>query len=223
MSISISPSELSIELSKDASTRKKRSLEIVYNVCKEQSERGSKDFSPVTIGRLSAKEGGPKERTIRNEEGKDYRAIMNAWATFTNGVTKKPRSEKEPSVNDEILAGISDPTIRALVGVIMAENRKLKGENSLLKRSTTLTLDMRPNNAPTLNPGGIIEITPPTYNLLPVEIEALKHAISEQFLKEQVWTPDEQGRIKHKGRPLFKVGFVTGIKKVLELVERSNL
>lgn len=47
MSVNISPDELLIELSKDASSRRKRSLEIVCNVCKEQSERGSKDFSPV--------------------------------------------------------------------------------------------------------------------------------------------------------------------------------
>lgn len=218
MPINISPEELLIELSKDASPRRKRSLEIVHSVCKEQSERGSKDFSIVTIGRLSEEAGGPKERTIRNAEGKDYRAIMNAWATFTNGVAKKPRSEKEPSITDEILAGIKDPTVRALVGVIMAENRKLKGENSLLKRSATLTIDMRPDNRLPLNSGKIVEITPPSYDLLPVEIEALKHAISEDLLTEQGWTTDEQGRIKHRGRSIFRVGFVTAIKKVLESI-----
>jgi hypothetical protein len=223
MSINISPDELLTELLKDASSRRKRSLEIVYNVCKEQTKRGSKDFSPVTIGHLSQEAGGPKERTIRNEDGKDYRAIMNVWASYTNGVTKKPRSEKEPSVTDEILAGITDPTIRALVGVVMAENRKLKGENSLLKRSTILTLDMRPDARPVLNNEECVEIFSPAYNLVPSEIEALKHAISKDLLDDQCWTPDDQGRIKHKGRPVFKVGFVTGIKKVLESIEKSNL
>ena len=222
MSIDISTDELLIVLSKDASPRKKRSLEIIYNVCKEQSERGSKDFSPVTIGRLSEGAGGPKERTIRNEDGKGYRAIMNAWANYTNGVTKKPRGVKEPSVTDEILAGITDPTIRALVGVIMAENRKLKGENSLLKHSTTLTLDMRPDARPVINNEVSVEIFPPTYNLLPSEIEALKHAISKDLLDDQGWTPDDQGRIKHKGRTVFKVGYVTAIKKVLSSCLKDN-
>jgi hypothetical protein len=41
------------------------------------------------------------------------------------------------------LAGISDPTIRALVGVILAENKKLKSENALLKHQTTLTIDIQ--------------------------------------------------------------------------------
>lgn len=222
MSINISPDELLTELLKDASSRRKRSLEIVYNVCKEQTERGSKDFSPVTIGHLSEEAGGPKERTIRNKDGEDYRAIMNAWANYTNGVTKKPRSEREPSVNDEILAGIIDPTIRALVGVIMAEHRKLKGENSLLKRSTTLTLDMRPDARPVLNNEEGVGIFPPAYNLLPSEVEALKHAISKELLDDQGWTPDDQGRIKHKGRAVFKVGYVTAIMKVLSSCLKDN-
>lgn len=34
----------------------------------------------------------------------------------------------------------------ALIGMIIAENKKLKRENSLLKEQTTLTIDMRPNN-----------------------------------------------------------------------------
>lgn len=216
MTSNISPDEFLSELlnNVNVSTRRKRSLEMVHSICKEQHERGSKDFSVATIGRLSQEAGGPSERTIRNKEGELYRSLIHAWVNHTNGVTRKPTAEKESSIVDEILERISDPTIRALVGVIMAENRKLKGENSLLKRSTNLTLDMR--NQTVLNPGKIVEITSPSYNLLPVEIDALRHAVSEDLLTEQGWTTDEQGRIKHKGRPVFKAGFITAIKKVLE-------
>lgn len=223
MSGNISPSELLNELLKNASSRKKRSLEIINAVCKEQHERGSKDFSPVTIGRFSEDAGGPVARTIRNKEGQTYRALMDTWANYTGGVTRKPKAEKESSIIDEIQERISDPTIRALVGLTMAENSKLKGENSLLKRSITLTLDMRPNTPPVLNSEENVEATPSNYNLLPSEIEALRHAISEDLLNDQDWTVDDQGRIKHKGRSVFKVGYVTAIKKVLESIMRSNL
>jgi hypothetical protein len=69
---------------------------------------------------------------------------------------------------------------------------------------------------------GRAEIFPPTYNLLPSEIEALKHAIDKNHLDDQGWTSDDQGRIKHKGRAIFKVGYVTAIKKVLSSCLKDN-
>lgn len=76
MMVTIDPIKLFGQLSENASTRKKRSLEIIHNICKEQNERGSKDFSIPTISRLSVKEKGPSEQTIRNKSGEDYRVLM---------------------------------------------------------------------------------------------------------------------------------------------------
>lgn len=64
-------------------------------------------------------------------------------AKYSNGSTKKPNSQKTTSINDEILANIPDPTIRVLVRMLMAQNKKLKRENLLLKEETTFTIDMR--------------------------------------------------------------------------------
>lgn len=213
MMVTIDPNELAAQLSKNASARKKRSLEIIHNICKEQHERGSKDFSIPTIGRLSFEEKGPSIQTIRNKEGEDYRALMQCWAEYANGTTKKTKQENTTS--DEILAGISDPTIRALIGVILAENRKLKGENSLLKQNIKLTIDMRPPARPLLNANETTEALPQTSNLLPMEITALQNAISEEFLKEWDFTTDQQGRIKYKGRTMYKAGYISAIKKIL--------
>jgi len=219
MMITIEPNELFTQLSESASTRKKRSLEIIHNICREQYERGSKDFSIPTIGRLSIEEKGPSIQTIRNKEGQDYRALMQCWADYTNGTTKKTKTKQENTISDEILAGITDPTIRALVGVVLAENRKLKSENSLLKQQTKLIIDMRPPARPLLNANENTEALPQLNNLLPSEITALQNAISNEFLKEWGYTTDNQGRIKYKGRTMYKAGYVTAIKKVLS----SNL
>lgn len=51
--------------------------------------------------------------------------------------------------------------------------------------------------------------------LLPTEISALEHSISEEFLSHQGWTSDTQGRVKMKGMQLYKAGYVTAIKKIL--------
>jgi hypothetical protein len=194
----ISPQELFYRLIDNASTRKKHSLEIVNQVCEEQQERSSVDFSIATIGRLSEAAGGPKERTIRNKDGADYRALMQAWASYANGVTRKPPSKKEPSAAEDILAMIDNPSVRALVGVILAENRKLKGENTFLKRQTQVTIDMMPTpQLPGTNGQGTVQVLP-TFNFLPIEIDALEHAISDEFMKEQGWTQDDRGRVKRK-------------------------
>lgn len=216
MTNTISPDELLQELLKHASTRKARSLEVVYTVCKEQYERGSKDFSIPTIARLSKENGGPSEQTIRNETGSNYRAVMSAWATYTDGTLKKPAKIKESSVADEILNRITDPTTRSLVGIILAENRKLKGENSILKQQTKLTIDMRPtNNVPLISSNEITGDT--SLCLYPTELEALRDAISDEHIKKQDWKTDAYGRIENKvGREIFKVGFLSAIKKVLK-------
>lgn len=211
----IHPDEFVTRLKEDASTRKRRSFEILHCICKEQYERGSKDFSIPTIVRLSVEAGGPFEQTIRNKEGSGYRALLSCWANYADGVTKKPKIKHENSTTDEILAGITDPTIRALVGVILAENRKLKGENSLLKQQTTLTIDMRPQARPMLNSNENAEILPQFIKLLPSEITALQHAISDEFLKIYGWTTDGQGRVKQREITIYKPGYITAIKKVL--------
>lgn len=210
----INPDEFLDQLSENASTRKKRSLSILHNICKDQYDRGSKDFSILTVSRLSVAVDGPSEQTIRNKDGSDYRALLSCWAHYSDGSTKKTNKKQESNITDEIMAGISDPTIRALVGVILAENKKLKGEISILKRQTILKIDMRPNKIHD-QPYGTSANVSPELNLLPTEIVALEHAVSSEFLKEQGWVADEQGRIKYRGHPIYKAGYVTAIKKTL--------
>lgn len=217
MSKNLSPQELLDELLKNASPRKTRSLQIVYEVCKEQEERGSKDFSIPTISRLSKEKGGPSDQTIRNATGSDYRAVMSTWATHTDGTLKKIVKPKQNTVADEILSGISDPTTHALVGVILAENRKLKGEISILKRQTELNIDMRPSNNSLLPTSSESLNHATTLPLLATEIAALQNSISHKVLDREGWTIDGDGRIKNKAnRTIFEIGFATAIQKIID-------
>lgn len=211
----IPPEELATQLMENASTRKKNSIEKIHNICREQYERGSKDFSVSTIARISTENGGPSEQTIRNKSGSDYRAILKAWADYSEGYTTKQKTNKQSTIADTLLEGINDPTIKALVGVILAENKKLKSENSLLKSQTTLTIDMRPQqNNPSLQTSSL-ELPSQSEVLLPSELSALEHAISDDLFSYQVWIADTQGRVKNKGMQLYKAGYVTAIKKII--------
>lgn len=101
--------------------------------------------------------------------------------------------------------------------MIIAENRKLKNENNLLKNQTYITIDMRNQNTHSSSNSDVV-IVSPLDNLTDMEIEALKNAISDKFFKERGWTTDEQGRVKEKGFSVYKAGYVTAIKKILEEV-----
>jgi hypothetical protein len=50
-----------------------------------------------------------------------------------------------------------------------------------------------------------------------MEREAVKAALSDDFLKNESWITDEQGRIKTvKGRTIFPAGFATALRKMLD-------
>ncbi|PGL88070.1 hypothetical protein CN931_00525 [Bacillus sp. AFS054943] len=207
------PDELFSKFYENASTRKKKTLELINNACKKQSESGVKDFSIGTIARLIADDGGPSEQALRNKNAEDYRALISQWAEYYKTTTKKPKKEKRTTVNDDILASISEPTTKALVGLLMAENKKLKRENSLLKEQTTFTIDLRPVNNISKNKD--VVIVEPSYNLTDTEIDALKNAISSEFMNYQGWTTDKYGRVKENGIQVYKAGYITAIQKIL--------
>jgi hypothetical protein len=206
-----SPDEVLSALKHDATPRMRRSLDIIQTLCSEQHQRGSRDFSVATIGRLSSARGGPATQTIRNKYGEHYRTLLVAWAAFADGQTRKPPAKVYSGTAEDVLGMIDDAAVRAIVGVIMAENRKLKGENTLLKSQAQITVDRRRLPEPTP------ALSMPT--LLPVEKEALSQAISEEFLRVQGWQIDTKtGRVTSTkdGRPIFTAGFATAIKKVLD-------
>lgn len=211
----IQPDDLYNQLCENASTRKKKTLALVHEVCKKQSEAEVKDFSLGTIAALMSDKGGLSEQALRNKNAEPYRLLINNWAEYSNTTTKKPKKQTTTTINDEILSQISEPTVKALVGMIMAENRKLKNENNLLKNQTCITVDMRNQKSNSLANNDVVVVSA-IDDLTETEIEALKGAVSDKFFKERGWTTDEQGRVKEKGYPVYKAGYVTAIKKILD-------
>lgn len=211
--IEMHPDELFSKLYENASTRKKKTLELINNACKKQSESDIKDFSIGNIARLIADDGGLSEQALRNKNAEDYRALISQWAKYSKATTKKPKKEKISTLNDDILASISEPTTKALVGMLISENKKLKRENSLLKEQKTFTIDMRPTKD--INTNKDVVIVEPSYNLTDTEIDALRNAISNELMNRHGWTIDNYGRVKENGIQVYKAGYVTAIQKIL--------
>lgn len=208
------PDELLAQLKAAADARKVKSLDIIHAICREQVERGSKDFSVATIARLSIERGGPAAQTIHNKTGDAFKGLIKAWADHAGGLLKKPAKASENPMN-AVLEKIADPAVRALMGAVLAENKQLKNEVRLLKANANVVIDRRGIEA-TGATNTSVQILPANHGLTGVEIEALRDAISQRHLADEGWTEDDHGRVLNdKGRPVFKVGFVTGIRRIV--------
>ena len=192
-----------------ADPRKARSLRLIHAVCVEQQDRGSNDYSIATIGRLSADRGGPAAGAIRNKTGEAYRALIN---TFAGSVGPKPRNVDgaRASQFDLILEGVTDPVLRARLGLLLAELKATRAQLLAARHlaNRTATLDLA---EPAPGERG------PALCLSPLEVRALEIAISATTLDHWGWQADASGRIvTDTGRTVFSAGFVTAIGKVLE-------
>jgi hypothetical protein len=218
------PDEVLASLKTQASERGQKTLDLIHAICREQRASGIHDYSVRTIGRVSRERGGPSEQALRNKGGERYRALMAAWAGHTGGATRKLPAKAELGVADDVLGMIADARVRALVGSFLAENRKLKAENALLKSSANIVIDRRPPP-----PSGqqltnaAAQAVEPIGTLLPAEVEALEHAISDELMKQMGWTADPKtGRVKQGATSIFRSGFVDGIKKVLAAIPKEK-
>jgi hypothetical protein len=208
------PDDLLEHLKASVSPRKAKNLDIVHAVCREQFERGSKDYSVATIARLSVERGGPTAQTIHNKTGDDFKGLIAAWAKHTGGAVRKPRKVNENPIY-AVLDRIPDPAVRAVMGGVLAENRKLRGEVNLLKRQANIVIDQRPM-VPASAQQQTIQILPTSHGLTESEKEALRHAISDKLMEVEGWQQDENGRILNaKKRVIFKIGYVSAIRKIL--------
>lgn len=210
----MTPDELLNLLKAKSNMRKQRSLDLINGICQEQVDRGSKDYSIATIGRLSVDKGGPSPQTIRNKGGKDFRALIASWAEHSKGAMKKPPKVRENGIS-AILGKITDPAVRSIVGSILAVNSKLQREVNLLKQHADIVIDRRTIQH-SLTTQNVSEL-PTVATLTPTEITALSHAISPELMEQEGWTVEPSGRITNQvGRSIFKAGFTTAVKKCIE-------
>ena len=226
----IHPEALFESLSANATTRTRRSLEAIHRVCQEQHDRGSPDFSIPTVARLSEAIGGPSEQTIRNRTGAHYRALLGAWAAFSEGSTKKPQQKPAPLTEETVLPRIEDPATRAVVGMILSKNKKLLAEIHLLKHNANIVIDRRQREwapEPTGKPpdresSAVVEVPPANLGLSKIQIEALVDATSPEMLERMGWTVQDNGRVMKGARPIYKPGYVDAIRAILDAVEKNG-
>ncbi|MCX7173732.1 MAG: gamma-mobile-trio protein GmtX [Proteobacteria bacterium] len=108
---------------------------------------------------------------------------------------------------------IENPALRSMMAGILAENRQMRREITLLKAEGNRVIDMRPKLPDSRE---TVQILPASTGLFPSEVEALRHAISDRLLKQEGWMTDAEGRVKTEaGTPIYKPGYVTAIRKIV--------
>jgi len=208
----VNPSIILEELCSAATTRTEAALRALNEVLEKQSQSVPLDFSIATVGRLSGEQGGPSTQTIRNRTGKHFQQLIEAWAAYAGTTTKKPLSVRQKQLlnsNDQhVLDSIDDPVIRAVVGSLIAERNKYRDQLNVLKANADIVIDRTESRNSNINSV--------SFELTPLEIEALISAISDEFIGSQHWVVMPTGQvIDESGGEVYKRGYVNGLKKIV--------
>lgn len=202
-----------------ARPQKQKNLQIIHDICAELQRLGSKDFSLATVGRMSEARGGISQRALYNSTSGDFKVLIRAWANFAtaNKATTKTKPLRQSASDSDLLRKIDDTVLRTLLGSIIAERDRLRGEIQVLKTNTKVTIDRRvlPGHINVTSQGQVLQIMS-SAGLSDTEKQALAQAISPDFLQQEGWTEGANGEILNRnGRKLFDIGFANAIRKSL--------
>jgi hypothetical protein len=214
----IHPDEVLNTLKSDARPQKQRNLDILHAVCRELHGLGSRDFSLATVGRMSEERNGMSRNALYNKTSEDFRTLIGAWGCFAGKTTSKQAQSLKPLAEVDLLRRINDPALRSLLGSIVAERNRLRGEVNLLRANANVVIDRRtlPGHAHVMPEGQVMQVLPALAHLTDSEISALTKAISPAFLIQEGWQEGPDGQIVNaKGRAVFDIGFANGIRKLL--------
>lgn len=201
------------DLHSTANAQKKKGLATIYEILKEMRKNPAVSYTVAEVARRSQAAGGPREQTIRNKSGADYRLLIETYRE--NHVQVRASSSKPPGAlanrDSDLLRKISDPALRAVMGGVVAERNSLRNQLNLLKSNANVTIDMRAGKS------GQDLIPSIKSRLTGSEVIALTHAISDEKMAEEGWIVTKHGGVRDStGRGVFKPGFTAALKKVLE-------
>jgi hypothetical protein len=218
MSAPIPPDQVLERLKSGVRPQKQRNLDIIHAVCRELHGLGSRDFSLATVGRMSEARHGMSRNALYNKASEDFRTLIAAWTAFTGEPAKKQASALKPIAEEDLLRRIDDPALRSLLGGIVAQRNRLRGEVNLLKAKANVVIDRRtlPGHTHVMPEGQVMQVLSPLAHLTATETAALRKSVSPAFLSQEGWREGPNGEIINgKGRVLFEIGFANAVRKLL--------
>lgn len=112
--------------------------------------------------------------------------------------------------------------LRLVLGIQIAQHPGCFNELVVLRNGPACRIALRQKNSSAMSapttPSGVQVLTAMS-TLLPLEVDALRHSISGELLTKMGWSVDAKtGRVSKDGHAIFRAGFATTIKKVLNAV-----
>ncbi len=197
------PEELLEKMKQGASAKVKETLDAVYEICREQQERGINDFSIATIAKLGAKRGVPKAQSIRNKSGDKYKALITAFVD-SSGAHKNNRISKSDS---DWIDEIPNPKHQLLARIMASELKELKQvlQEIVPPRQRIEIYDYKSSRLQDVS------------RLSEQEKRAIEYILSDAFKNKWHLTQNEYGEmIDEHGTPVFKTSTVDALRKALE-------
>ena len=199
----MTPEETLHHLKNITTSRTHRSLDAIYDVCKEQYDNGIYDFRISRIALLGEKRGVPKAQTIRNKTGEHYRTLIHS---FSKGYTYKKQAHN--SSKKTWIDEITDLRIKLLVQCQAAELAEAKRTlNEIIPPN--MEIRVYDKQSPDLD-----------YKLNSLEKSALEYLLSEDFLQRWDFHIGEYGDILNaNGEKVFKPATIDALKKAILYLE----
>ncbi len=202
----ITPKTVLEQLKEKASSRTKRTLENIYQICTEQQERGLNEFSYTTIARLGNGRGVPAATSIRNKTGEHYQTLIKSFANL-NPKPDKPTSNTSRGKSYSWIDELKDPVVKLQANILYS--KKLAAEK-LVKEIAPIDQVIE------IFDGGSSKST--SHKLTDLEREALEHLISSEFMRRQGLELGPNGSIltTNEKETFFPVATLDAIKKALQ-------
>lgn len=196
------PDELLEKLKETATPRAGKTLDTIYEICREQEKRGLTDFSVATIARLGHKRGVPKAQSLRNKPGERYRALLRCFEAQHRSHEPKKEDKRE----DDWIEEIQNPKLRLLARIqaseLAAANKKLRDFAPPGTR-----IDVRDYQNQSFDEERALN------NL---ERRALEYLVSDEFLGKWSFSISEYGEIvDNTGTVVLRAATVDAVKKAL--------
>jgi len=196
------PQQVLKKLKEKASPKACKTLDIIFEICIEQRQRGLDDFSVATVARLGHKRGVPKDQSLRNKSGESYRALLRS---FEDGSTTKKKRGKTRA-EDDWIEEIENPKHKLLARIqaseLAAANKNLR---EFVPPGTRIDVRDYQNDSSEIDS-----------SFTEQERRALEYLLSEQFLAKWQFSISEYGEvIDGNGTVVLKAATVDAVRKAL--------
>lgn len=196
------PEELLDKLKEQTTARMSKTLDVIYEICKEQEQRGLNDYSIATIAKLGYRRGVPQAQSIRNKTGEPYRALLQCFAMKHKESSPRQAHKGEDDWIDEINNPKHKLLARVQAAELAAANKKLR---DFIPPGTRIEVKDFQNQA-----------HDQSLQLNNLERRALEYIVSDEFLGKWGFKITEYGEfVDGSGNVVMRAATENAIKKAL--------